>query len=95
MDFLNLRRSTARPIRQVVEVSGRRESTYSVISSAEKANDERIQCCICIFNEKTVFLRPCNHICLCEGCFRAVMNEDLPRCPICRATIESHINVFL
>ncbi|XGW02265.1 hypothetical protein V3C99_014366 [Haemonchus contortus] len=97
----------ARPIRQVVEVfspggerrseagSVRRRSTSSVISYAERANNERIQCCICLYREKTILLRPCNHICLCNTCFQAIMNEELSTCPICRTEIESHIEVFL
>lgn len=98
----------AQPIREVVEVLSTRSTstgripirshqrpTSSVMSSAERANDERIQCCICLYREKSILLRPCNHLCLCETCLRAVMNENPGKCPICRATIESHINVFL
>ncbi|VDL82509.1 unnamed protein product [Nippostrongylus brasiliensis] len=73
----------------------RRISTSSVLSNAEKANDERIQCCICLFREKSVLLRPCNHLCLCDVCFNAVMSEGPPLCPVCRTTIESHISVFM
>ncbi|VDO40536.1 unnamed protein product [Haemonchus placei] len=93
--FFNFQR--ARPIRQVVEVFSpvRRRSTSSVISYAERANNERIQCCICLYREKTILLRPCNHICLCNTCFQAIMNEEISTCPICRTEIESHIEVFL
>ncbi|KAK5974356.1 RING-type domain-containing protein [Trichostrongylus colubriformis] len=97
----------AGPIRQVVEVfspggerrnpagSARRRSTSSIISNAERANDQRTQCCICLYREKTILLRPCNHICLCNTCFQAVKSEQRPNCPICRTEIESHMEVYL
>ncbi|VDM64612.1 unnamed protein product [Angiostrongylus costaricensis] len=53
---------------------------------------EVLQCCICIYREKSVLLRPCNHLCLCEICLQAVLNEPPARCPICRSIIDSHIN---
>lgn len=53
------------------------------------------RCCVCMSREKNVLLRSCNHICLCEACFRVVMNADQPRCPVYRAVIMSYVNVFL
>ncbi|KAJ1349205.1 hypothetical protein KIN20_004675 [Parelaphostrongylus tenuis] len=97
----------AESIRQVIEVFSprgqrqnqdqpvRRRSTSSILSAAEQANNERVQCCICIYREKSVLLRPCNHLCLCETCLQAVLNVSPPRCPICRELIHSHLNVFL
>ncbi|KAE9413359.1 hypothetical protein Angca_004581, partial [Angiostrongylus cantonensis] len=91
----------AESIRQVVEVlspRGRRHqqngpiprrSTSSILSAAEQANNDRVQCCICIYREKSVLLRPCNHLCLCETCLQAVLNEPPARCPICRSIIDS------
>lgn len=57
------------------------------------ANERR--CCVCISKEARVLLRPCSHMCLCKTCFGVVMDADQPRCPVCRAKIEHHINVFL
>lgn len=97
----------AESIRQVIEVFSprsqrqsrgeqvRRRSTSSILSAAEQANNERVQCCVCIYREKSVLLRPCNHLCLCETCLQAVLNVPPARCPICRTIIESHLNVFL
>ncbi|CAJ0589926.1 unnamed protein product [Cylicocyclus nassatus] len=97
----------ARPIREVVEVlapgTSRRADNFirqrgtspTRMSLSEKANNERIQCCICFYREKTVLLRPCNHICLCDTCLQAVMLDSQPHCPICRTPIESHIDVYL
>lgn len=81
--------------RRDAEVSSRRRSTYFQSSGPEVANLERLLCSVCISDVRAVLLRPCNHICLCETCFRVVKNSGQPRCPVCRAAIKSHIKVFL
>jgi len=49
-------------------------------------NDERPDdtlCCICLAEEKSVTLLPCNHKCICKKCIPHLV----PTCPLCRAPV--------
>lgn len=54
---------------------------------------ERLQCSICLENEKNVKLLPCNHLCVCISCARRLY--ETPKCPICREKIEGGEVVFI
>lgn len=56
---------------------------------------ERMLCCICFSNEKSVLFQPCNHICLCTECATKLITSTAPNCPICRARITSYIDVYI
>lgn len=60
-------------------------------TSQEETVDDRLTCCICLVNSKTIKLSPCNHICLCQECF----NHGISRCPICRSHITGSERVYL
>ncbi|VDN56804.1 unnamed protein product [Dracunculus medinensis] len=65
---------------------------YSIFSAK---NCERMLCCICFSNEKSVLFQPCNHICLCTECATKLITSTAPNCPICRARITSYIDVYI
>eukprot|EP00026_Physarum_polycephalum_P005171 Phypoly_transcript_05201.p1 GENE.Phypoly_transcript_05201~~Phypoly_transcript_05201.p1 ORF type:complete len:600 (+),score=119.37 Phypoly_transcript_05201:70-1869(+) len=49
-------------------------------------NDERPDdtlCCVCLAEEKSVTLLPCNHKCICKKC----IHHLVPTCPLCRAPV--------
>ena len=52
-------------------------------------------CCICQDRMKTILLRPCNHLSVCEKCLKGVLARHDKVCPLCREKIEDHIKVFL
>jgi len=52
-------------------------------------------CCICQDRMKTILLRPCNHLSVCEKCLKGVLARRDKVCPLCREKIEGHIKVFL
>lgn len=54
---------------------------------------EDLVCVVCLHEEKSILLRPCNHVCLCKEC--SSNKEGISHCPICRERIESREPVFL
>lgn len=61
--------------------------------TAERARredaEDAVKCVICLFNPRTMVLRPCMHLVLCGSCPR--VNE----CPICRERVRSRVRVVL
>ena len=55
-------------------------------SKATGTDDDDDVCCICLTNESSVILLPCNHRCLCIDCANKQGNK-LKKCPICRQDI--------
>ena len=67
-------------------------TTMDALSRMHRERSERrqsaVNCVICLDKEKTILLRPCNHLCLCERCEATVQT-----CPLCRQGIEERISV--
>ena len=61
------------------------EKNYNLLS-------ERNLCVICLDAQKTILLRPCNHLCLCGNCASNV--TAVRRCPLCNTTITERITVY-
>jgi serine/threonine protein kinase len=51
------------------------------------------ECVVCLDNEKTHMFKPCNHLCVCEGCSMAVMGSTA-ECPACRTEVEGVARVY-
>ena len=49
-------------------------------------------CCICLAEPVSRIARPCNHICMCDGCSVRLADR---RCPMCRAAIHNLERVFI
>lgn len=49
-------------------------------------------CVVCLTNERTILVTPCNHLCLCTTCSS---HTSLHACPLCRTEIGSRITVFV
>lgn len=60
-------------------------------------------CMICIMNNKSTLLEPCNNLKFCEGCVQTLLiptlndegNHVTPTCPECQSEITGHRLVFL
>ncbi|CAD7965186.1 unnamed protein product [Amoebophrya sp. A25] len=50
--------------------------------------EEQSLCCVCFEADRSVLLRPCSHLALCEKC-----SKKVETCPICRSRITSRITV--
>lgn len=60
----------------------------SIIDMRSSTLEEQSLCCVCFERDRSVLLRPCSHLALCENCSKKVSN-----CPICRSRITTKINV--
>lgn len=60
------------------------------IDSPETNKDLSTLCVICLEKLRCKVCIPCNHLCLCEECFKKV-----ELCPICRKKIESFLRVYV
>ena len=60
----------------------------------EPDQNESALCVVCISNPKTVLLLPCRHMCVCPTCYDSILRVE-PLCPLCRAHVETHIEVFM
>jgi hypothetical protein len=54
-------------------------------------------CLVCQLEKKCMALVPCGHVCMCRGCCNTVTYHTSVgnTCPLCNATIESTMRVFL
>ncbi len=48
-------------------------------------------CCVCMIEHLSIMVRPCNHICCCQGCLPFLQNI----CPICKKRINSSERVYM
>ena len=46
-------------------------------------------CCVCLTNNVTTQLKPCDHMIMCHDCAQQIKRSRNQRCPFCRADIES------
>lgn len=54
------------------------------------ATRKRLECIICLSNERSFMISPCNHLCCCSICVSRIENT----CPVCRVPIQSIIRIF-
>ena len=68
-------------------------TTGSGKNDTNLSDDDR-QCIICYDNPKSVMIRPCNHVCLCDVCSRDIRGLN-GKCPMCRKDIRGIERVYL
>ena len=66
-------------------------NSISIPIDAFKENN-KIVCCICYENGITLLLEPCNHICICEDCYKKLDNKN---CPLCKNKINMIRKIYL
>lgn len=65
-------------------------SSLRVVSGARAAYRARV-CVICMEKTKSMVLKPCCHLCVCETCSLGLKGKV---CPICRKSVEGTIRVY-
>jgi len=59
--------------------------------SQPPTNDDTLNCCVvCMTNAKEMMIKPCKHVCVCNGCVK-----QLKTCPICRSNIVDTERIFI
>lgn len=65
--------------------------------SAEKMSNSEKLCVICQNAPKNVLLLPCRHMCLCVECAHTMVSlpgSRATKCPLCRASVSTIMNVY-
>lgn len=57
---------------------------------SNRGSKEGMVCKVCKFNEVSVLLIPCRHLCLCRDC-----NGLVNVCPVCRLMVTDRVPVYL
>lgn len=67
-----------------------------LIQELESEHDKHL-CVICRDNVKNVLLLPCRHVCICQTCLQIAKHEHeyLRKCPLCRANVDSTLEIFI
>ena len=60
-------------------------------AAAPPASIDEASCVVCLDEPKTHALVPCGHQCVCGPCGRRLVGTI---CPICRAVVTMHMQVF-
>ncbi|KAI8917248.1 hypothetical protein DFJ77DRAFT_459698 [Powellomyces hirtus] len=75
-------------------------ATSPIASTATTSSGQ--DCPICLSDPRCVLVLPCRHLCLCRACAEAVRVQGragaavaagVPRCPICRAVVQSLLHI--
>jgi len=64
------------------------------VANLDKHDDDDRTCVICLDAIKNVVFLPCRHLCACSKCALHV-SKSSKLCPVCRTSIQTHIEVFL
>ncbi len=68
------------------------------INEVKKQYTSRLECAVCLENEKCILLLPCNHMCICEQCSNRINlttpNINEQKCPICNSGIRIKSKIF-
>lgn len=98
LDRLKAVPSFLREIKSVAVCQQLQEELQSSLQRVEARKLELLRldqesrfCVICQERDRSIVLIPCRHLCLCATCSE---RADLSRCPICRANIQSKLEIF-
>jgi hypothetical protein len=71
-----------------------KSETLRANAAESKANDQedKLNCTICMDNERRVMYRPCNHFIACGQCPATV---NATHCPFCAAAIKESIPLYM
>ena len=90
----SLKQSIAELVKQKEEMERQtqaqdRKPSVEEVDSKPSAEEEAVECVVCLDARRTNILMPCRHVCVCEACA-----ATLRLCPICRGEVRDQFVVF-
>lgn len=64
------------------------------IEEGEFPLNDNAECTVCMEKVKSIALKPCGHLVVCEDCLFSLGKEKDRHCPICRSAVRGHLRVF-
>lgn len=61
---------------------------FKTMITSEKYGDDN--CIVCNTRPKTILLKDCNHICVCQDC-----SQKIEKCPVCRQNVDKTEKIFI
>lgn len=63
--------------------------------SLDQAVTRNVLCVVCLSAQRELMCRPCNHLCLCRECAKAMGERSYTECPMCRKEVTNLEVVYL
>lgn len=84
------------PIENIFEESPDSQENVDDENTAEMTTTNERECVVCQNKIANVVMLPCKHLKICTSCKeRLLIDSNEFRCPYCRTTVESCIDVFI
>lgn len=61
-------------------------------ATATQKEEHSLLCSICYDDSISLLLEPCNHICMCDRCYKTLVKKE---CPVCKTEISSTKKVYI
>jgi len=81
-----------KPIKQKIKCDNKLYVIYEIFGLENGEADGGKECVICMSEPRDTTVLPCRHMCLCSSCAE-VLRHQSNKCPICRATVKSMIEI--
>jgi hypothetical protein len=80
-----------------LESSMKKYNTHHVtipipVATATQKEEHSLLCSICYDDSISLLLEPCNHICMCDRCYKTLVKKE---CPVCKTEIFSTKKVYI
>lgn len=77
------------------EVKRARSGDAGSLPSAASSGGDDMECVVCMDAQRTRLIRPCGHLCLCDGCAEQLSGAaSAERCPMCRGEITDTVRAY-
>lgn len=88
-DDLAASKKTISLLKQNLQLKTGQVEEYEKIQSlkSELSYQARVQCVVCMDAERSVVLKPCNHLVTCGKCTEQITGNGSNKCPVCRKQI--------
>jgi len=81
-----------KPIKQKIKFQNKVGLVHEIYGLESADNDGGKECVICMTEPRDTVVLPCRHMCLCNSCAE-VLRHQSNKCPICRSTVRSMVEV--